>query len=51
MGHVIPKQLGLLKDAEKQVALLSVVRCYCLSTKRKEVLGGHYVVAAITKTS
>lgn len=51
MGHVIPKQLGLLKDAEKQVVLLSVLRCYCLSTKRKEVLGGHYIVAAIAKTS
>lgn len=42
MGHVIPKQLGLLKDVEKQVVLLSVLRCHCLSTKRKEVLGDHY---------
>lgn len=51
MGHVIPKQLGLLKDVEKQVVLLSVLRCYCLSTKRKEGLGDHYIVAAIAKTS
>lgn len=39
-GHVIPEQLGLLKDVEKQVVLLSVVRCYCLPTKGKEVPGG-----------
>lgn len=51
MGHVIPKQLGLLKDVEKQVVLLSVLRCYCLSTKGKEVLGAHYIFAAIAKTS
>jgi hypothetical protein len=38
MRHVIPKQLGPLNDAEKQVVLLPVVRCYCLSTKGKEVL-------------
>lgn len=35
MGHVILKQLGLLRDVEKQVVLLSMVRCCCLSTKGK----------------
>lgn len=51
MGHVIPKQLELLKDAEKQVVLLSVVICYCLSTKGKEILDGHLNVVGIAKTS
>lgn len=34
MGHVILKQLGLLRDVEKQIVLLSMVS-YCLSTKGK----------------
>lgn len=34
-GMLILKQLGLLRGVEKQVVLLSMVRCYCLSTKGK----------------